>query len=126
MPSFYRGSTPTIRLKPLGGFKVSDLGSPKVAMTQELVFYSVDEEDLVIDAASNTLTFKLPYEESLRFVPGIPVQIQQVWQDDDGNTVVFPVHDLDVLPTVIQIEDDVEVEEDEEDTLTILDDDWGL
>lgn len=126
MPAFYRGSTPTIRLKPLGGLRVSDLGTPTVAMTQNLVYFSVSDEDIEIDTASNSISFKLPYQDSLRFVADVPTRLQQVWQKDDGSTVVFPVHEIEVYDTIVNIEDDVDVDEDEADATTILDDDWGL
>ena len=93
----YRGSTPTIKLRPTNGMSVSDLGTPKVAIVQDLVLIS---PDVTVNSAGNYITVKLSEEETMRLVPGVKTRIQQVWVNGD-DVMRFPVHELTVAETIL-------------------------
>lgn len=96
----YRGSTPTITFRPTNGMKVSDLGTPKVAIVQNLVY--IEPETVTVDGASNSISVKLTEEDTLRLVPGVETNAQQVWKTEAGDIVRFPVHKLTVAETLMQ------------------------
>lgn len=95
----YRGSTPTIKFKPLNNVKVSDLGTPTIAIVQELVYLS---PEVVVDAEDNSISAKLTEEESLQLVEGVETSAQQVWKQESGNIIRYPVHQLSVAETIME------------------------
>ena len=130
---FYRGSTPTIRFRPLGNVDVTTLGEPVVAISQELVTLTFennveDEEDRVdIDASSNSISVTLTQDESIQLADGMPTIAQVTWykysvsvvDGEDVYTVTdvikFPQHDITILPSILDImlpEDEEPVDED--------------
>lgn len=130
---FYRGSTPTIRFRPLGDVDVTTLGEPVVAISQELVTLTFennveDEEDrVVIDTSSNSISVTLTQEESIQLADGTPTIAQVTWykysmsvvDEEEVYTVTdvikFPQHDITILPSVLDImlpDDEDPVDED--------------
>lgn len=105
--TIYRGSTPTIKLTPTNGMSVSDLGTPKVAIVQDLVLISPEP---TVSAVDNTVSVSLTEEETMRLVPGVVTKIQQVWEND-GNVIRFPVHEITVAETILDIVTPEETEE---------------
>ena len=104
-------NTHVIILRPQSDISVTDLGEPAVALTQDMVFINPDP---VIDTVNNCISVTLTEEETLRFMAGIPVDIQQIWKTDNDEIVRFPVHQLSVEDTIIaEFDDEVEPEEPE-------------
>lgn len=95
----YRGSTPTIKLKPTNGMNVSSLGTPTVAIVQDLVLLTPEPTILAED---NAVSITLSEEETMRLVPGVVTKIQQVWHRE-GSVVRFPVHEVTVAETILDI-----------------------
>lgn len=135
----YRGSTATIRFSPLGGLKVSELGEPIVAISQELVTLTFengveDEEDrVVIDTTNNRISVTLTEEESIQLADGVPTTAQVTWyqydesegSDEDADPVItdvlkFPEHSITILPSILDLvlpEDEEPVAADPEEVL---------
>lgn len=95
----YRGSTPTIKFKPTNGMRVSDLGTPSVAIVQQLVFLT---PEVTVDTEDNSISVTLTEEESLMLVPGVETKIQQAWLLDDGSNIRFPVKQLEVAEGLME------------------------
>lgn len=95
----YRGSTPTIRFRPTNGMNVSDLGTPTIAIAQDMVFLTPEAH---VDVEDNSVYVTLTEEESLRLVAGAPCKVQEAWLLDDGRNVRFPIKELQVEETLIQ------------------------
>lgn len=112
MLSMYRGSTPTFRLAISNDVDMSELGTPTMVISQDLVMISLTD-DIVVDAESHYIEAKLPVEQSLRLVPGIKAEIQQAWYSEDGSVISFPAHEFTVLPMLAEtiIPDEEEEEE---------------
>ena len=98
MPGFYRASTPTFKVTPVG-YSVSSLGTPAMFLSQGEVYTDLE---CTVNAASNSVTATLSYEDSLRYVPDIPATLQVVWTDSNDNVVAFPEHQLNVLQTHVE------------------------
>ena len=101
MAVIYRGSTPILRFKPTNGMHVSELGTPVVAISQELVFISYEGERISIDTEGNSISVRMDEADTLRLVAGVPTSVQEVWYDTDGNVVRFPVQTVTVSDTII-------------------------
>lgn len=114
-----RGSTPTIRMRPLtNDILVSDLGTPAVAITQDMVYLN---PDVTVDSVNNYISFKLTEDETMSLVPGMATYIQQIWKNEtNGDVVRFPIHELIVEDTLLSIFDEEGVEP-PEDTSEYLD-----
>ena len=97
--TIYRGSTPTIKFKPTNGMRVSDLGTPSVAIVQQLVFLS---PEVTVDETDNSISVTLTEEESLMLVPGVETKIQQAWLLDDGSNIRFPVQEITVAEGLME------------------------
>lgn len=95
----YRGSTPTIKFKPLNNVTVSDLGTPSIAIAQELVYLT---PEVTVNTDENSISAKLTEEESLSLVEGVPTSAQQIWVQENGNIVRYPVHQLTVAETIME------------------------
>lgn len=95
----YRGSTPTLKFTPTNGMQVSDLGTPTVAISQNLVFIT---PTITIDAANNCIKAKLTEEETLQLVAGVETKVQEAWLLPDGGNIRFPIKTLKVEDTLIQ------------------------
>ena len=95
----YRGSTPTIKFKPLNGASVSELGTPAIAIAQELVYLN---PEVTINADDNSISAKLTEEETLSMVKGVPTSAKQIWLQNNGGVVRYPVHKLTVAETVME------------------------
>lgn len=89
--TIWRGSTPTLTMRPGSGYSVSDMGTPKIVISQELVYL---EPDVTVVSGSNAITCKLTEQQTLRLVAGAPTYVQQMWKDGSGNIVRFPVHTI--------------------------------
>lgn len=89
----YRGSTATITMRPPTGLSVSSMGTPKIVITQELVYL---EPTVTVQSASNSISCKLTEEQSLQLVAGAVTEVQQMWKDGNGNITRFPVHKISV------------------------------
>jgi len=102
-----RGSTPTIKMRPLtNDILVSDLGTPAVAITQDMVYLN---PEVTVNTTDNYISFTLTEEETLQLVPGVSTYIQQIWKDENtGNVIRFPLHELIVGDTLISAFDDTE------------------
>lgn len=99
MPNvIYRGSTPTLVFKPTNGMNVSDLGTPTVAVVQDLVFLTPTVE---VDASNNRILAKLTEAETLRLVAGVETRVQQAWLLENGDNVRFPIKRIEVADTLI-------------------------
>lgn len=115
----YRGSTPVIRVTPLNGVNVSELGTPKLAISQELVYL---EPPVTVDLENNCIEAALSEADTLQLVANSEARMQMVWTDEQTQNVIrFPVHLVQILESVTEgvlsdnIEEDVIVpEEDEE------------
>ena len=97
--TIFRGSTATLKFTPTNGMSVSDLGTPTVAIVQQLVFLT---PDVTVDTDHNCITVTLTEEESLQLVPGVETKVQQAWLLQDGSNIRFPVHKLTVEETLLQ------------------------
>lgn len=97
--TIYRGSTPTLKFTPTNGMKVSDLGTPTIAIAQELVFLTPEP---TVDTENNCVYVTLTEEESLKLVAGVECKVQEAWLLDNGKNVRFPVKTLQVAETLIQ------------------------
>lgn len=101
-----RGSTPTIRMRPLtNDISVADLGTPSVAITQDMVYLNPDVD---VDTTNNYISFTLTEDETLQLVAGVSTSIQQIWKDSNDNIIRFPIHELLVEDTLIAGFDDTE------------------
>lgn len=95
----YRGSTPTIYIRPINGMNVADLGEPYVSISQDLVYIPLDVEK---DTENNRLVCHLTEEDSLELVEGVETLIQAAYTLPNGEVYRFPIHKLTVLPTVME------------------------
>lgn len=114
----YRGSTPTIRMSPLNGMNVSELGTPTIAISQELVYLDPEVE---VDTENNRVSVTLTEQESLQLVAGVETRVQMMWaNNEDGTVIRFPVHEVVVMESVTEelldenLPDGAIVDEDEE------------
>lgn len=134
---FYRGSTPTIRFYPQDGLRVENLGEPVVAISQELVTLTFEnnvdgEEDRVtIDTANNCIAVSLTETESIQLADGVATYAQVTWyqyaeqSDPEADPVIsdvlkFPQHQITILPSILDLilpEDEEVPEEDPEEEL---------
>ena len=94
----YRGSTPTLKFTPTNGMSVSDLGTPVVAVVQQLVFLT---PEVTVDTAHNCIKVQLTEEESLKLVADMETQVQEAWKTADGTIVRFPAKKIDVMETLM-------------------------
>ena len=99
MAAIYRGTTPTFKLTPTG-YNVSQLGTPSLVISQDMVFISLDDE-IVVDTVNNCVKAKLPVEESVRLVPGLTASIQLLF-DDGTSAVAFAPHEFEVLESLVE------------------------
>lgn len=95
----YRGSTATLKFTPTNGMSVSELGTPTVAIVQNLVFLT---PDVTINAADNSISVKLTEEESLRLVPDVETKVQEAWLLGDGSNIRFPTKKIKVAESLIE------------------------
>lgn len=95
----YRGSTPTLRFRPTNGMNVSDLGTPVVALAQELVYMELDPS---VDPDDNSISVTLTEEQTLRLVAGVETKVQQAWVLPGGGNVRFPVKKIEVAESLIE------------------------
>lgn len=103
----------------MNGVHVSELGTPTLAISQELVYL---EPPVTVDDENNCVEATLSESDTLQLVANSEARLQMVWTDESTQTVIrFPVHQIQVLESVSEgslsenIEEDVIVpEEDEE------------
>lgn len=97
--TIYRGSTPVIKFKVLNDVTVSELGTPSIAIAQELVYLT---PEVTVNAADNSITAKLTEDETLSLVEGVETSVQEIWQQADGTIIRYPVHALTVAETIME------------------------
>lgn len=95
----YRGSTPTVKFKPLGDLSVTDLGTPSIAIAQELVFLN---PEVTVNASENYISAKLTEAETLQLVSGVPTTAQAIWKLGETDIFRFPTHELTVAETIVE------------------------
>lgn len=95
----YRGSTPTIYISPTNGMSVSDLGTPTVAISQDVEFLV---PDVTVDSANNRLVVELTEEDTLSLTEGVETYIQAIYDDGNGSIIRFPMHPITVVGTLIE------------------------
>lgn len=95
----YRGSTPTIRMSPTNGMLVSDLGTPTLGISQELVFLN---PEVTVNVSENYIQTTLTEAETLQLAENVETEIQQSWAKEDGTVIRFPVHKVEVRSSVVE------------------------
>lgn len=98
----FRGSTPTLTFRPTNGMSVADLGTPTVAVAQDVSYLEKAGEDVVVDTEANTASVKFTEEETLSLVPDIETRAQIVWKTEDGDVFRFPEHSISVASTLME------------------------
>lgn len=98
----FRGSTPTIRMRPTNGMNVADLGEPTVAIAQEIAYIEKTGEDVVVDTSANAITVTLTEADTLSLAANAETRIQQVWKTANDEVVRFPEHALTVASTLVE------------------------
>lgn len=101
----YRGSTPTIYIRPVNGMQVSDLGEPAVAISQDVAFLT---PEVTVDSANNRLIVALTESETLSLTEDVDTFIQAVYKTQSGDIYRFPIHKLSVASTLIEEFDSAE------------------
>lgn len=97
--TIWRGSTPTITMRPPTGMNVSNMGTPKIVITQELVYL---EPTVTVNSAANSISCKLTEEQSLQLVAGAATEVQQMWKSGTGDILRFPVHNISVERSIAE------------------------
>lgn len=95
-----RGSTATIKVYVKTDVHVSDLGTPILSISQNLVLLEPPVQDGT-DQNGYFVQCTLTEEESLLLTAGINVQVQLTWVKDDQR-FKGEIHQLYVSPTLIE------------------------
>lgn len=113
-----RGSTCRISFTPLGGLDVTQLGTPAIAISQELTLLT---PEVVVDAENNRIYSDLKEEDTIQLVEGVETRAQAMFADEGGQSVYrFPVHPITVESTLVAELLVNEEEEEEEEELPSL------
>lgn len=93
-----RGGSCRICFYPQGGLDVTDLGTPKIGIYQELTFLS---PEVVVDSTNNRIYADLTEADTIQLVEDVETQVQAVYLNDQDEIVYrFPVHNVTVTATV--------------------------
>lgn len=108
----YRGSTCRIKFTPLNGILVDELGDPSIAIYQDNLFLVPDE--VQVDTANNCIYADLSQTDTLLIAEGLETTAQAAYVQQDGTSIRFPVHKLDVRRTLMWTLETAEEEEEQE------------
>lgn len=86
-------------MRPPTGMDVSNMGTPKIVITQELVYL---EPTVTVNSAANSISCKLTEEQSLQLVAGAATEVQQMWKSGTGDILRFPVHNISVERSIAE------------------------
>ena len=108
-----RGGTCRLIFRPEGGLNVNDLGTPSIAVEQELTFLT---PEVIVDVPNNRIYADLTEEDTIQLVEGLTTRVQAVFTDDETEAVYrFPIHQVTVIETLFgQFFPEEEEEEQEE------------
>lgn len=94
-----RGGTCRIVFKPLGGLNVADLGTPEIAISQDITYVSPD--NVVVDVANNRVYADLTEAQTMQLVDGAETKTQVVFTNEETQDIYrFPIHNLTVSETL--------------------------
>lgn len=93
-----RGGSCRICFYPQGGLDVTELGTPRIGIYQELVFLT---PTVTVDSTKNRIYADLKEEDTIQLVEDVETQVQAVYLNDQDEVVYrFPVHNVTVTTTV--------------------------
>lgn len=93
-----RGGSCRICFYPQGGLDVTDLGTPRIGIYQELTFLT---PDVTVDSSNNRIYADLTEDDTIQLVEDVETQVQAVYLNDQDEIVYrFPIHKVTVTATV--------------------------
>lgn len=93
-----RGGSCRICFYPQGGLDVTELGTPRIGIHQELTFLT---PIVTVDSAKNRIYADLKEEDTIQLVEDVETKVQAVYLNDQDEIVYrFPVHNVTVTATV--------------------------
>lgn len=97
-----RGANCRLKFKITNDIDLTTLGEPVVALAQDFTFLTPATEQITVDNVNKCVYVDLDENDTMSLAENAKTQVQLAFANEDtGNVIRFPVHDVSVGATLL-------------------------
>lgn len=102
MAAIQRGASCRLKFNVLTDVDLTTLGDPAVAISQEYVFLTFEDDQITVDNANHCVYVDMSEAETMALAENAETKCQMAFSDPETERVVrFPVHTISVQATLM-------------------------